>query len=92
MEIKCNVYKSERKANTYLYLKADVKQDELPEGLTELLGKLTQFLSLALHPDSKLAQANIAEVLNSLQEQGYYLQMPPGEVAIKQAPGSGFVQ
>ena len=92
MEIKCNVYKSDMKSDTYLYLKAGVDQDDLPEALILLLGEITQFLSLALKPDSKLAQANISDVLNSLHEQGYYLQMPPGAISIKQAPGSGFVQ
>lgn len=92
MEMKCNVYKSEKKADTYLYLKAELEQDELPEALIGLLGQLTQFLSLALKPDSKLAQADITDVLNSLHEHGYYLQMPPGEVSLKQVPGSGFIQ
>ncbi len=92
MEIKCNVYKSDIKADTYLYLKAGVDQDDLPEALILLLGELTQFLSLALKPETQLAQASITDVLNSLDEQGYYLQMPPGEISIKQVPGSGFVQ
>lgn len=92
MDIKCNVYKSDIKADTYLYLKAGFDQDDLPEALILLLGELTQFLSLALKPDSKLAQANIGDVLNALREQGYYLQMPPGEISIKQVPGLGFVQ
>lgn len=92
MEIKCDVYKSDIKADTYLYLKTGIEQDDLPEALILLLGELTQFLSLALNPNSKLVLANTADVLHSLNEQGYYLQMPPGEVARKQAPGTGFVQ
>lgn len=92
MEIKCDVYKSDLKADTYLYLKEGIEQDELPDVLILLLGKLTQFLSLKLKPDSKLAQANISDVISSLREQGYYIQMPPGESAMNQVPGSGYIQ
>ena len=92
MEIKCDVYKSGKKADTYLYLKRGVDLSDLPETLALLLGQLTQFLSLSLKPESTLAQADIKDVLKALQDHGYYLQMPPGEVSITQAPGSGFIQ
>jgi len=92
METKCHVYKSDKKAQTYLFLKTDTDQADLPGHLLHLLGGLTQFLSLSLTPELKLAQADIKDVLSSLDEQGYYLQMPPGETLKSQAPSSGFVQ
>ncbi len=92
MEIKCDIYKSEYKADTYLYLRSDLEAAELPEPLLKLLGQLSQFLSLSLTPSSKLAQADIDDVLLSLKEQGYFLQMPPAETLKKQAPGTGFIQ
>ena len=92
MEIKCDVYRSSNKPDTYLYLDADILPEDIPDTLKQLLGELTAFLNLSLTRQSKLAQADIAEVLQSLSDQGYYLQMPPGEKAQQQVPGSGFIQ
>lgn len=92
MQIKCDVYKCDRKAETYLYLKSDIELVDLPDTLKSLLGELTQFLSLKLSPDSKLAQVAVRDVLAALNDQGYYLQMPPAERLKTQTPGSGFVQ
>jgi len=92
MEIKCDVYRSANKPDTYLYLDAEILPEELPDVLKHLLGELTAFLNLSLTHHSKLAQADIAEVLQSLADQGYYLQMPPGDTIKQQAPGSGFIQ
>lgn len=65
---------------------------DLPDGLKTLLGDLSQFLNLELNKSSKLAQANTEEVLIALLDQGYYLQMPPGDQLLTQIPGSGFIQ
>ncbi|MEE9447050.1 MAG: YcgL domain-containing protein, partial [Arenicellales bacterium] len=72
MTIKCDVYKSARKANTYLYLEAGVPHDELPDALQSLLGELSQFLRLDLNPESKLAQVKPEDVITSIKEQGYF--------------------
>lgn len=92
MEIKCDIYRSANKPDTYLYLDADILPEDIPDTLKQLLGELTAFLNLSLSRQSKLAQADIVEVLSSLADQGYYLQMPPGQTAQRQAPASGFIQ
>ena len=92
MKVKCGVYRCARKADTYLYLKLGLKIEDLPEGLLTLLGDLDQFLILDLDEDSKLAQVSAADVIAALEEQGYFIQMPPAEELQAQVPESGYVQ
>jgi len=92
MKIKCEVYRCSKKADTYLYLKAGMQTEDLPDGLKALLGDLSQFLDLELSQSSTLAQANVDDVLSALLEQGYFLQMPPGERLKSSVPGSAYIQ
>lgn len=88
----CDIYKSALRADTYLYLKTDLPLEELPEGLLQLLGDLRCFLTLELDEQSKLAQVDSGEVLTALEEQGYFLQLPPPEQLRQRIPGSDFIQ
>ncbi len=92
MKIKCEVYRCTRKADTYLYLKTGLETEDLPEGLVVLLGELTRFLSLELDRHSRLAQADARDVVAALDEQGYFIQMPPAETLLAQVPETGYVQ
>ena len=73
----CKVYRSEKKAETYLYLADNLPFDELPEELRSHFGEATFVLSLELSEKRKLARADVMSVLESLKETGYYLQLPP---------------
>lgn len=71
------VYKSQRKPDTYLYLR---KRDDfavVPEPVRLPLGELAFVLELALTEDRKLARADAAVVRANLAAQGYHLQFPP---------------
>ena len=92
MKIKCEVYRCGRKVDTYLYLKNGVDLEDLPDEMLDLLGELTPFLKLELSESSKLARVETSDVLLALADQGYYLQLPSGELLKSQTPGSGFVQ
>jgi uncharacterized protein YcgL (UPF0745 family) len=73
----CKVYRSEKKAETYLYLAESLPFDELPDGLRDQFGEATFVLSLQLSDKQKLARVNVEKVMESLSESGYYLQLPP---------------
>ena len=73
----CKVYRSEKKAETYLYLADNLPFDELPEELRNHFGEATFVLSLELSENRKLARVDVTRVLESLKEAGYYLQLPP---------------
>jgi uncharacterized protein YcgL (UPF0745 family) len=73
------VYKSSRKENTYLFVDRENNFDNIPEALIGLLGELSLVIEVVLDPNRKLAQADPVEVMSQLQNQGYFLQLPPGD-------------
>ena len=76
--MKCTVYKSLRQFDYYLYVPSEAGLAGLPEGLLSLLGDLSRVIELELHPQRKLAQADVVEVMHQIDQTGYFLQMPPG--------------
>ena len=72
-----SIFKSLKKDEMYLYV--DKKQGLIvvPEQLLGLFGEPVHAFDLLLTPERKLARADAAEVLRRMEEQGYYLQMPP---------------
>lgn len=73
----CAIYRSSKKADHYLYVERDDEFSRVPSALLALLGRLEHVMSLELHVQRKLAQADVVEVMQRLRDQGYYLQMPP---------------
>jgi len=71
------VYKSQRKADTYVYLAARDDFARLPEPLRTQLGPLTFVLDVALTPQRRLAQEDAATVRGNLAARGFHLQFPP---------------
>ena len=75
------VYKSQRKADTYVYLAQRDSFDVLPDAVRAQLGTLSFVLDVALTPERKLAREDAAVVRERLRTQGFFLQMPPRVVA-----------
>lgn len=75
--MECFVYKSSKKDQLYLYLPRKDDFGALPESLLEHMGQPAFVISLILSTEHKLARADVAEVMRALNEQGFYLQMPP---------------
>jgi len=75
--IACSVYKGDRKEDTYLFVESEREFERVPQSLKDLLGELSHVLDLELTPERKLAGADIVQVMHSLVESGYFLQMPP---------------
>lgn len=73
----CKVFRSEKMAETYLYLADSLPFEDLPAGLRAQFGEATFVLSLELSESRKLARVDVTKVLESLSESGYYLQLPP---------------
>jgi len=73
----CKVYRSDKKAETYLYLADEMEFDDLPGELQERFGEPAFVMSLELSADLRLARVDVKNVLESLAEQGFYLQLPP---------------
>ena len=71
------VYKSLKKADTYVYLAARDDFTRLPEPLRTQLGPLQFVLEVALMPERKLAREDAAVVMENLAMRGFHLQFPP---------------
>ena len=72
-----HVYKSLKKADTYVYLAARDDFARLPEPLRSQLGPLQFVLEVALTPERKLAREDAAVVRENLVLRGFHLQFPP---------------
>ncbi|CAK0742897.1 YcgL domain-containing protein Tgr7_3126 [Gammaproteobacteria bacterium] len=75
--VRCCVYRAHRKVDTYLYLRENEPQENLPEDLRRLLGRLDLVMELELHPGRRLAREDVTEVMANLRNRGWHLQMPP---------------
>lgn len=75
----CVIYKSGRKPDTYLYVEKADDFTRVPQELLVRLGDLSSVMELELTPERNLVRAQAPEVIRQLQEQGYYLQLPPAK-------------
>jgi len=77
MSLLCQVYRSSRKQEMYLYVDMARGLQDVPDTLLAQFGDPAPVMILHLTPEYKLARADAALVLASIQTQGFYLQMPP---------------
>lgn len=71
------VYKSLRKADTYVYLAQRDEFSPLPEPVRAQLGALEFVLEVELTPERRLARADVAQVRQAIESRGFFLQVPP---------------
>lgn len=77
MKIICEIYRSPKEEGMYLYVKKEEGLRKVPEALLKVFGKPQQAMVLLLTPEKKLAHASVEKVAESLEEKGFYLQLPP---------------
>ena len=73
----CKIYRSGRKAETYLYLRHDLDFSDLPGELQASFGEPAFVMQLALTPARKLSRVDTARVIQALEDPGFFLQLPP---------------
>lgn len=71
------VYKSLRKADTYVYFAVRDDFSALPEPVRAQLGGLEFVLEVELTPARRLARVDAAQVREALATRGFFLQIPP---------------
>lgn len=74
--MKCFVYKSLKKADTYIYLTEKDCFQDVPDRLLKIFGEPKFTFEFELNLGRKLVAADAKQVIASLQQQGYYLQIP----------------
>ncbi len=89
MRILCQVYKSEKNTEMYLYVEKDNGLQDVPQSLMKRFGEARELMVLLLQPGKKLARANVVEVMREITQKGFYLQMPPTAAQLYQREGSG---
>ena len=75
--MQCIVYKSLKQFDYYLFVKKEDGFTRLPDGLKQILGALEKVIDLDLDAQRTLAQSDVSEVMQQIEEKGYFLQMPP---------------
>lgn len=73
----CNVYKSNREADLYLYVAREDGTARVPDPLLLRFGEPLLVLTLEISAERKLAQADASKILAAIADKGYYLQLPP---------------
>ncbi|GAA0311690.1 YcgL domain-containing protein [Psychrobacter aestuarii] len=91
----CDIYKFSKHDDMYVYIaRPDYPDDTetvrdwlsvLPKDFRASLGTSKFVMHLDLDATERLARVDKAEVLEKLESQGYYVQMPPADVMLKQA-------
>ncbi|BBN83350.1 YcgL domain-containing protein [Pseudoalteromonas sp. A25] len=73
------VYKSLKKADTYLYIEKRDDFSKIPEPLMAMFGRPQYVMMFDLSKRKRLGTADIAQVKEKLSSDGFYLQLPPPE-------------
>ncbi|GAA6145385.1 MAG: hypothetical protein CSH37_06180 [Thalassolituus sp.] len=77
--ILCDVFKTRKKDEMYLYVEKKEGFSRVPDELMDMFGKPELAMTLLLTPDKNLGRADAEKVLSDLDEKGFYLQMPPAK-------------
>ena len=75
----CTIYKSLKKADTYLYIEKRDDFSSVPKVLLKTFGAAQLVMTINLAAQAKLALADIEKVKAELKRNGFYLQLPPPE-------------
>lgn len=73
----CAIYKSPKQEGMYLYVAKREQFDAVPDELRQLFGKPELVMLFNLAGNKSLKRSDPQEILQKIQQQGYYLQMPP---------------
>lgn len=76
----CAVYKSSRKADTYLFVKKRDCFEDVPVALMDMFGVPQLVMVFPIAKRESLGMADIHRVRSEMEANGYYLQIPPPQV------------
>ena len=75
--MQCYVYRSQKRDDTYVYLRERDAFGVLPANIAAPLGELRFVLEVALTPERKLARDDADVVRANLATNGFHIQFPP---------------
>lgn len=71
-----SIYRSSVKDGLYVYVNSETTIESLPAPVQKQLGDAEKAMDLDLQKDRKLSNADAGEVLDAIENQGFYMQMP----------------
>lgn len=74
----CQIYKSPRQEEMFLYVDRTRGLEVVPQELLAGFGTPQSIMMMVMTPERTLARVDTKQVITALKEKGYYLQMPPG--------------
>lgn len=75
----CAVYKTRKKQGMYLYIEKKDDFNKVPEALMSQFGTPELVMILPLEKRQVIAGVDKDKLMTALEENGFYLQMPPKE-------------
>ena len=86
------IFKGHKKEEMYLYVEQKNGLKSVPEDLLATFGQTESVMVLLLTKDKKLARVIASDVLAAIEDQGYFLQMPPPPEALAEAQIAAMVE
>ncbi len=86
------ILKGNKKEEMYLYVDQKEGLRQVPDDLLSTFGQTESVMVLPLTQDKKLARVEAADVLEAIEQQGYFLQMPPPPEALAEAQIAAMVK
>ena len=86
------IFKGHKKEEMYLYVEQKNGLKSVPEDLLVTFGQTESVMVLLLTKDKKLARVTASDVLAAIEDQGYFLQMPPPPEALAEAQIAAMVE
>ena len=71
------VYKSLRKVDTYLYIQHKDDFSKVPQSLMQQFGEPQFVMQVPLDKRERVAGIHVDTLMQKLQDDGFYLQLPP---------------
>ena len=78
--VECHIYRTKKKSELYLYLAKEDDFSVVPKDIMGYFGTPEKSMVVELTPERKLARVDVNDVLKSLDEHGFFIQMPPSEI------------
>ena len=86
------IFKGHKKEEMYLYVEQKNGLKSVPVDLLATFGQTESVMVLLLTKDKKLARVTASDVLAAIEDQGYFLQMPPPPEALAEAQIAAMVE
>jgi uncharacterized protein len=83
-KVLCDIYKTAKKEEMYLYVAREDGTKRVPEALLNQFGTPVLVTTMLLAETKKLARADVVKVMDDIGRQGFYLQMPPPPIPLKE--------